>query len=119
MEAFFDRNGRPKIRLKIKGRKQIEIVESVIDTGFDGFLSLPISIAVTLGLELAGIQKVEYADGRTSKELVFTIEVNFDGNWKKVYTTLTESYEALAGTALLNEYEVRLNFKTQKITFLK
>lgn len=116
MEAFFDQKGRPKLNLKVKGRKQIGTFEAVLDTGFDGFISLPISIAVPLGLELVGIQAVEYADGRTSEELVFSIEVNIHGNWKKVPATLTGSSEALAGTALFSNNEVTFNFTSQKIS---
>lgn len=119
MEAFFDQKGRPKLKLKIKGRKQIGLFDCVLDTGFDGFISLPVSIAVPLGLELVGTQTVEYADGRQNDELIFSIEINFNGKWKKASATLTASSEALAGTALLSDYEVKLNFKTQKIVFLK
>lgn len=119
MEVFFDKRRTPKIKLRVKGRRQAVVIEAVLDTGFNGSLSIPISIAVPLGLELIGREPVEYADGRTSYELIFSVEVILDGKSKSVLTTLTGSSEALVGTALLNNYEVRLNFKTQKIVFLK
>ena len=119
MGVFFSSQGRPKVKLHTKGKRQGGNLEAILDTGFDGFLSLPITTAVSLGLELIGIQPVEYADGRTSKELVFSVEVNMEGKWKTVPTTLTSSSEALVGTALLADYELSLNFHKQKVILEK
>lgn len=119
METFFDERKHPKIKLSVKGRRQSGKLEAVLDTGFDGFLSLPITSAVTLGLELTGLVPVEYADGRTSKELVFVVEVDLGDSLKTVPATLTAGSEALAGTALFNDYELRFNFPKQKISVLK
>lgn len=99
----------------VSGVKRDSSLEAILDTGFDGYLSLPITIAVTLGIELAAIVPVEYADGRTSQELVFSVRVDFDGKEKTVPATLTAGAEALAGTALLADYELKLNFTKQKI----
>lgn len=119
MEAYFDQQKRPKVKLGITGRKQSINIIATLDTGFDGFLSLPINIAVPLGLELTGLVEVEYADGRTSKELVFSTDVNLDGSIRNVTVTLTGGSEALAGTALFKEYEIRFNFPKLKIAILK
>ncbi|MBI5222578.1 MAG: hypothetical protein HY980_03735 [Candidatus Magasanikbacteria bacterium] len=86
---------------------------------FDGYLSLPISVAVTLGIELITIIPVEYADGRRSQELVFSVEVEVDGKRETVPATLTAGAEALAGTALLEKYELRVNFPHQRIIVRK
>lgn len=87
------------------GTKQSGVVEAILDTGFDGYLSLPINIAVSLGLELIAVVPVEYADGRTSQELVSTM--------------LTAGAEPLAGISLFADYEMRLNFPKQKINLEK
>ena len=115
METFFDDRNHPKIKLAVGGAKQSNLLEAILDTGFDGYLSLPINIAVTLGIELTAVVAVEYADGRTSQELVFSVRVDFDGKEKIVPATLTAGAEALAGTALLADYELKLNFPKQKI----
>lgn len=115
METFFDAKNHPKIRLAVGGAKQSNLLEAILDTGFDGYLSLPISIAVTLGIELTAVVTVEYADGRRSQELVFSVRVDFDGKEKIIPATLTAGAEALAGTALLTDYELKLNFPKQKI----
>ena len=43
-------------------------VDAVIDTGFDGYLCLPVQLAIQLGLELSGSIKVELADGSIKRE---------------------------------------------------
>lgn len=119
METFFDAKNHPKIRLAVGGARRTNLLEAILDTGFDGYLSLPISIAVTLGIELITIIPVEYADGRRSQELVFSVEIELDGKREKVPATLTAGAEALAGTALLTRYELRVNFPHQKIILQK
>ena len=66
METFFDSRNHPKIRFTVVGARKSSLLEAILDTGFDGYLSLPISTAVTLGIELITIIPVEYADGRRS-----------------------------------------------------
>lgn len=115
METFFDAKNHPKIRLVVGGARQTNLLEAILDTGFDGYLSLPISIAVTLGIELITIIPVEYADGRRSQELVFSVIVNLDGKEETVPTTLTAGAEALVGTSLFAGYVLKLNFPKQVI----
>lgn len=119
METFFDPSKHPKIKLTVSGNRKIGILEALVDTGFDGYLSLPINVAILLGLELIGVEPVQYADGRTSQELVFSVKVNFDGKEKIVVTTLTAGSVALAGTSLFSEHELKFNFPQQKITLKK
>lgn len=119
METFFDVRKHPKIKLTVVGAKKSSSLEAILDTGFDGYLSLPINIAVTLGIELTAIIPVEYADGRRSQELVFSVKVDFDGKEEMVPATLTAGAEALAGTALMAKYELRINFPHQKIILQK
>lgn len=119
MEAFFDQKKHPKIKFRVKGTRQSGSLEAILDTGFDGYLSLPVNIAISLGLELIGVEPVQYADGRTSHELVFSIEVVLDDIQKTVSTTLTSGAEPLVGTALFDDYELRFNFPQLQITVEK
>lgn len=119
MATFFDSRKHPKIRLTVVGARKSSLLEAILDTGFDGYLSLPINIAITLGIELTAIIPVEYADGRRNQELVFSVRVDMDGTEKTVPATLTTGAEALAGTSLLAGYELRINFPRQKIMLEK
>ena len=92
---------RAYVEIEVSGLRASAAVEAVVDTGFDGGLSLPVDIAVPLGLELAGTEWAEYADGRVERELWFRGSVQFLDETQTVRISLTESEEALAGMALL------------------
>lgn len=64
--------GTPIIELKVRGSREELMVEGILDTGFNGFLCLPIALAVPLGLELIDVITSELADGTiVEDELVF------------------------------------------------
>ena len=85
-------------------------LEGILDTGFTGFLCLPIFLAVPLGLELTGTITSELADGTTvDDELVLAGRAEWDGVMMEVAITLTRSEEALIGTAFLAGYRVELD----------
>ena len=115
MEAFFDEQRHPMVKLAVAGSKKRRLITAILDTGFDGFLSIPITVAVTLGLELSDIVQVQYADGRVSNELVFNANIEIDGKLKEVKATLTGSVEALAGTLLFSDKKVTLDFSHKSI----
>lgn len=116
MEAYFDEKNHPKVKLVVGGRRKKHLLNAIIDTGFDGFLSLPLTIAVGLGLELTDIVQVQYADGRISNELVFAVNVEINNKTRAVQATLTNSIEALAGTALFANNKVLFDFSQKKIS---
>ena len=97
MVTYFDEDGRPITRIIVGGaRTQIEI-EALIDTGFDGAVCIPVRIATQLGLELVATEFVEFADGSTKHELVFSGTVVVDNAPTDVEIGLTESEESLVG----------------------
>jgi predicted aspartyl protease len=52
IEGVIRETGTPVVTLKVLGSMREITVEGILDTGFDGFLCLPIPAAITLGLEL-------------------------------------------------------------------
>lgn len=63
--GYIDNDGHPKVRLKVGGTNagaEIEI-DALVDTGFTGFLMLPIALALPLGLVLIGTGDYMLADG--------------------------------------------------------
>jgi len=104
-EGFIDRYGQAKVLLRVAGLHERQI-EAVIDTGFDGDLCLPISVAIELGLSLRGLMKVELADGTIKQEMVFAGRVSLGEREEEVRIVLTESDEALLGTNLISYLEI-------------
>lgn len=104
-------NGTPVIELKIRGSREEVMVEGILDTGFNGFLCLPISLATSLGLELIDATESELADGTvTQADLVFAGEAEWDGTMRDVDILLTRSEETLLGTAFLTGYRIELDY---------
>jgi clan AA aspartic protease len=120
IEGVIRETGTPVVTLKVLGTRGEVIVEGILDTGFDGFLCLPISIAVTLGLELIDTIRTELADGTVVEdELVFAGQVEWDGTVMSVPIVLTRSEDALIGTAFLQGYVVQLDYTANTIRIEK
>ncbi|MCS7191800.1 MAG: hypothetical protein NZ937_02300 [Armatimonadetes bacterium] len=103
--------------IEVIGLRLSEKLTAIIDTGFDGAICLPISIAVTLGLELVGWEFVQYADGRIARELLFRGTVQFQDSIFEVNISLTESNEALIGLEMLRGYKMVLDGDTHQVQF--
>ncbi len=63
--GFIDSQGHPWIRIHVRGTNPGETAEldALIDTGFTGFLLLPLAQAFPLGLTLIGTMEYTLADG--------------------------------------------------------
>jgi clan AA aspartic protease len=118
IQAYFDDLGNPKVKIAVGGsRMQVE-VEALIDTGFNGYIILPSLIATRLGLELTSVTWVELADGSVIRNSVFSGHTTFGGQSQEVEIMMTDSDEALIGTALLSNYKLTIDFvnRTVEIT---
>jgi clan AA aspartic protease len=105
----------PYIEVAIIGnRGQVDTV-ALLDTGFDGDLSLPMEIGVALGLELWDMVETELADGTVILELTYIAYIDWEGEFKMVSVTLTRSDEALIGTRLLEGKSVNIDFRTGEV----
>lgn len=116
LKGGINQAGSPIFKIKVYGNRGEVIVDGILDTGFDGFLCLPIAVAVPLGLELMDVTDSELADGSVVEdELVFTGKVLWGDEVKDVEILLTKSSDALIGTAILRNTEVNLNFRTGEV----
>jgi predicted aspartyl protease len=63
--GYLDSNGHPRLTIRVSGTHPTACadIEAMIDTGFTGFLMLPIAIALPLGLVLYGTGNYTLADG--------------------------------------------------------
>lgn len=72
----------PRADVTVLGSRRKMKFQAVIDTGFDGDLSIPLEWAVTLGLELIDSHVFELADGSEQLELIFRGHAFFQGKKK-------------------------------------
>ena len=109
--------GSPILKITVYGNKGEVTIYGILDTGFDGFICLPIAIAVPLGLELINVTDSELADGTiVQDELVFMGKVLWDDEVVDVDILLTRSVDTLIGTAMLMNSDVRLDFRIGEVS---
>lgn len=94
------------IRLMVRGPAgQEQEIEAIIDTGFDGWLSLPSSIVVRLGLTWRQRGRALLADGRESVFDTYEAAVDWDGKARRILVDEAET-APLVGMSLLAGYEL-------------
>ena len=73
------------VSLPVRGPAgQTREIEAVVDTGFNGFLTLPPAVVAELGLPLVSIGRATLADGSEIAYDVYGIAVFWDGQTKYI-----------------------------------
>ncbi|WP_309730988.1 clan AA aspartic protease [Chamaesiphon sp. OTE_75_metabat_556] len=88
--------------------KQQQVVDTVIDTGFNGFLSLPSTIIATLDLPWSAADLVTLGDGSQTLFDIYTATVIWDGQYREIDIAASET-EPLLGMALLYGYRLQVD----------
>ena len=97
------------IRLSVYGPAgQYQEIEAVIDTGFDGSLSLPSSIITQLGLTWR--RRGLLADGSESVFDLYEATVDWDGELRRIPVDEAETIP-LVGMSLLEGYELSVQIQ--------
>ena len=106
------------LRLTIVGLHGKRRIRAIIDTGFDGFLSLPPDVIAELGLNWNGKSQAELADGSTSSFDTFTGIVVWDR--RRTHILIDEANTTpLVGTALLWGYHLSVTFRRGEVVTLR
>jgi predicted aspartyl protease len=119
MQGYIDDLGYPRVNVAVTGARRSVTLPALVDTGFDGDLSLPIRIAVDLGLELIASFSIELADGtvREDQPVFSGIGSLGDGRPREIEIVLTGCEEALVGLNWFRESSLCMNFKKRELTF--
>jgi len=86
---------------------QRESINTVIDTGFDGYLSLPSEKIIQLGLPWRTSNTVTLGDGSEVLFDFYTATVIWDGQYRTIDIAASET-EPLLGMALLYGYRLQI-----------
>lgn len=100
------------IHLTVRGPAgQEQEIEAIIDTGFDGWLSLPSSVIVPLDLVWRQRGRALLADGRESVFDIYEATVVWDGEARRVPVDEAET-APLVGMSLLEGCELTVQVRS-------
>lgn len=96
-----------RIRVRSVGGQEVQM-DAAIDTGFNGFLTLPVQLVASLALSFAGTTRAVLGDGRELSVDAFEVNVLWDDQEQSVVALATEG-SVLVGMALLFGSRVTLD----------
>ena len=85
-------------------------VEAVIDTGFNGFLSLPSALATELGLPFLTYESALLADGNSVRFSVHDARALWDGQSRRVYAHVSNT-TPLVGMRMLDNHDLGIQVR--------
>ena len=96
------------IHLAVRGsQSQTQEIEAIIDTGFDGFLTLPPTLIDSLALPWRRRGRAVLADGSESLFDIYEATIMWDGTPRRIAVDSVE-VAPLVGMALLDGHEVTI-----------
>jgi clan AA aspartic protease len=99
-----------EIDLKVMGAKVSEEIIATIDTGFNGFMTLPGDVIALLELEWLNEAPLTLADGQEYSANAYSADLEWDGSRRRIVIDEAE-VKPLIGTSLLRGYKLEMEFK--------
>jgi clan AA aspartic protease len=87
---------------------QRQVLDAVIDTGFNGFLSLPSTVISALNLPWSGSDIVTLGDGSETFFDLYAATIIWDGQYQEIDIAESDT-EPLVGMALLYGYRLQVD----------
>ena len=101
----------PVITLTVQGPPgRSRVIEAVVDTGFNGFLTLPATLVSELGLPWVSIGRATLADGSEIAYDVYGTTVLWDGQARYVEADAADS-TPLVGMLLLDGHDLSVQVR--------
>lgn len=115
--GFVNESDEPVIKVKLVLSKGKRSVNAVIDTGFNGYISVPQKLIGDSDWDFLGTEEYELASGELMRERVFLGKIEMGAESLTVFVLSSNSSDTLIGTKLLKNRVLTINFadKTLKI----
>ncbi|NJN89583.1 MAG: clan AA aspartic protease [Leptolyngbyaceae cyanobacterium SL_5_14] len=107
MQGRVNQSCEATLSIVIKNSAATHLVDTVIDTGFSGFLTLPSDTISVLELSWQGRDIATLGDGTSCTFEVYTGLVIWDGQYREIYINESETVP-LVGMRLLRGYDLRI-----------
>ena len=110
MTGSFTSEGEPSLPVRVLGPAGTLDIDAVVDTGFNGELTLPREQIKALGLPEATVTEVTLADGRVRDVPMYDAEAVLAGVLQEVFITEAPT-TPLIGTGLLWGFSLYVEFQ--------
>jgi clan AA aspartic protease len=104
-----------KVVVTIHGRRRSVELEAIVDTGFDGSFCVPMDVASWIGAEIVGWRYMELADGKQIRVPGVLCEVELLGKTTAVKAFVTDTFNPLIGTELLEHCRGVFDFDSGEV----
>lgn len=119
MQGIVDQKCEATLRLVVgNSDTQRQVIDAVIDTGFTGFLTLPVSVLTSLTLSPYRREEGILGDGSTCIFDVYRGLVNWDGEFRPIDINASET-QPLIGMSLLYGYRIQIDAIEQGIVIVQ
>jgi clan AA aspartic protease len=109
MQGVVNRRCEATLRLVVGNtNQQRQVIDAVIDTGFNGFLTLPSSIITALDLPWNASDIVTLGDGSETLFDLYSVTIIWDGQLREIDVAESET-DPLIGMSLLYKYGLRID----------
>jgi clan AA aspartic protease len=108
MQGYVNENYEAMFSVSVKNGVSFKSINAVIDTGFTGFLSLPIAIIIELELQWSYRDRATLGDGSETVFDVYNAEILWNGQLREIEIDAAET-EPLLGMALLRGYRLQVD----------
>lgn len=115
LKGIVNLDDEPVVPIAIKLTKTFRTARAIIDTGFNGFLSVPASVVQRANWTELGEEEYEIASGELMKAKVYEGTVQFDKKALTIPVTASHSGDILIGTKLLMDKLLSIDFKRKSV----
>jgi clan AA aspartic protease len=110
LKGRVNENDEPVVSIDLILRTKPSRYDAIIDTGFNGYLSVPHSLVRKSSWYFAGVEEYELATGERVEQQVYLGHVVFDRRPLQVYVVTSNSKDILIGTKLLRSKRLMIDF---------
>jgi predicted aspartyl protease len=116
LEGKVNRHGEPRVSISLILHQRPVRFAAVLDTGFNGYLSVPTEVLTRGDWQPIGTETYEIATGALVEQEVYWGEIIFDGVRGPVYAIATNAQDLLIGTKLLRAKVLTIDFHSRQVT---
>jgi len=113
--GFVNEFEEPIIELTLLFVSQSKILPAVIDTGFNGYISVPSEYVKNSDWLFVGYEEYELASGEVVRAKTYLGDIVFDNRQKTTFILLSNSKDILIGTRFLGNKTLFIDFKDKKV----